>query len=172
MYLLMVLIIVCRCALSPDTYLQLARELKHQADNMNVSQYRRMGHNSMYSIYIHVYMNRATDQGRVHFVSVSIQIITIPSLMVCFFVDALTTLIDAMLYIDILTFWILILFDPDIVVIHTYLIVLFQSDKLQKAMKYLESFIAFVQCGMAMERTNSDQTKIFNMYRDTLKFVS
>lgn len=69
------------CALSPDTYLQLARELKHQADNMN-------------------------------------------------------------------------------------------SDKLQKAMKYLESFIAFVQCGMAMERTNSDQTKIFNMYRDTLKFVS
>lgn len=39
-------------------------------------------------------------------------------------------------------------------------------------MKYLESFIAFVQCWMAMERSNSDQTKIFNMYRDTLKFVS
>lgn len=45
--------------------------------------------------------------------------------MVCFFVDALNTLIDAMLYIDILTFWILILFDPDIFVIHTYLIVVF-----------------------------------------------
>lgn len=31
------LIVLCRCALSPDTYLRLARELKHQADTMNNS---------------------------------------------------------------------------------------------------------------------------------------
>ncbi|XP_062566618.1 AF4/FMR2 family member 4-like [Saccostrea cucullata] len=71
------------CNLSPDTYLRHAKELKHQADNMNSS-----------------------------------------------------------------------------------------SDKLQRAMKYLESFIAFIQCGYAMERTNVEQGRIFTMYRDTNKLVS
>lgn len=39
-------------------------------------------------------------------------------------------------------------------------------------MKYLESFIAFIQCGVAMERSNVEQAKVFNMYRDTNKLVS